>query len=129
MIYQLASIIDPTTSSKTSDSNPIIINCLDPCACKGTGLGNEAPGALKAVGRIFQFLFARTAEEGSRLVVIAASAGRETHGGYMRAGKLKDYPPMITSEDAVERGKYVWELLGRKLEEIHPGILTNVKTI
>lgn len=97
--------------------------------CKGTGLGNEAPVAMRAAGRVFQFLFARTAEEGSRLVVQAASAGRVTHGGYMRSGKLKEYPPMITSEDAVARGKYVWELLGEKLAEIHSGILENVKTV
>ena len=96
--------------------------------CKGTGLGKEAPAALRAAGRVFQFLFARTAEEGSRLVVQAASAGSETHGGYMRSGKLKEYPPMITNEDAIKRGKYVWEILGKELSEIHSDILENVKT-
>jgi retinol dehydrogenase-12 len=79
--------------------------------------------------QIFTFLFARTAEEGSRLLVIAASAGRKTHGGYMRSGVLKNYAPFITSEDGVEKSQYLWELLGRKLENIQPGILTNLKTV
>ena len=62
-------------------------------------------------------------------MVIAASAGRQTHGGYMRAGTLQKYAPIITSEDGVEHSNYVWEQLGGKLEELQPGILANVDAV
>jgi retinol dehydrogenase-12 len=127
-IIKLASIIDPITNDKSRDSTPIVINSLDPCFCK-TGLAGELTGVYKAVFKSFEFLFARPAEEGSRLVVTAASAGRETHGGYMRAGVLQAYAPFITSEDGVKKSEYVWELLSRKLEQLQPGILANVNTV
>jgi len=112
VIRKLASIVDPTTTDKSTDSTSIVINCLDPCFCK-TELASFLSGGLKVAHKVFEFLFARTAEEGSRLVVIAASAGRKTHGGYMRGGTLKSYPPMITSEDGAEKSRYLWELLGK----------------
>lgn len=68
-------------------------------------------------------------EEGSRLIVSAASAGRETHGGYMRSGVLKTYPPLISSEDGVAKSKYLWEQIGKKLEAIQPGIIAKLETI
>ena len=79
--------------------------------------------------KVFEFLFARPAEEGSRLVVTAASAGRQTHGGYMRAGALQKYAPFITSEDGIARSNDVWEKLNRKLEQLQPGILANMNTV
>jgi len=39
----------------------------------------------------------------------------------MRGRALKSYPPLITGEDGVEKGRYLWEQLGRKSEEIQPG--------
>ena len=128
VIRKLASIVDPTTDDKSTDSSSIVINCLDPCFCR-TELARDLSPGLKAFFRVFAALFARTAEEGSRLVVITASAGRKTHGGYMRGGTLKNYPPLITSEDGVEKSRYLWDQLGRKMEEIQPGILANVNTV
>ncbi|KAK9326964.1 hypothetical protein V1520DRAFT_387841 [Lipomyces starkeyi] len=127
-IIKLASIVDPITNDKSRDSNPIVINSLDPCFCK-TGLAGELTGVFKAVFKSFEFLFARSAEEGSRLVVAAASAGRQTHGLYMRAGALQKYAPFITSRDGVKKSNYIWEQLGRKLEQLQPGILANVNTV
>lgn len=128
VIIKLASIVDPITNDKSRDSNSIVVNSLDPCFCK-TGLAGELTGGVKAVFKVFEFLFARSAEEGSRLVVAAASAGRETHGGYMRAGALQKYAPFITSEDGIKKSNYVWEQLGRQLEQLQPGIMANVGTV
>jgi hypothetical protein len=47
----------------------------------------------------------------------------------MRGGSLKNYPPLIASKDGAEKAGYLWEQLGRKLEEIQPGILANVNTV
>jgi retinol dehydrogenase 12 len=125
VIRKLATIIDPETSDKTPATNPVVINCLDPCYCK-TGLDSNLNKGLRAAMKAFAFLFARTAEEGSRLLVIAASAGRGSHGGYMRVGALKEYAPMITSAEGVENGEYVWKQLSRKLEAIQPDILAGL---
>ena len=127
MIVRLASIIDPATSNDKS-RDPIVVNSLDPCFCK-TGLAGDLTGGLKAVYKIFEYLFARSAEEGSRLVVTAASAGRQTHGGYMRAGTLQEYAPCIISEDGVEKSHRVWEQLSAKLEQLQPGVMANVNTV
>ena len=81
VIVKLASIIDPITNDKSQSSTPIVINSLDPCFCK-TGLAGGLTGGFKAILKLFEFSFARTAEEGFRLVVTAASAGRQTHGVY-----------------------------------------------
>lgn len=88
----------------------------------------ELTGGLKVFMTVFVFLFARTAEEGSRLVVTAASSGRKTHGGYMRAGALQKCEPFITNEDGVKKRDYLWEQLVEKLEKLQPGILANVNT-
>jgi len=128
LIIKLASIIDPTSNNKSGGSNSIVINSLDPCFCK-TGLGGELTGGLRVALKLFAFLFARTAEEGSRLVVAAASAGGETHGKYMRAGAVQEYAPFITNAAGVEKSDYLWEQLSEKLEQLQPGIMANLKTV
>jgi retinol dehydrogenase-12 len=127
-IVKLASIIDPLTKDDSEEPNTIVINSLDPCFCK-TGLAGGLTGGLKTIFKVFEFLFARTAEEGSRLVVTAASAGRQTHGKYMRGGAVQEYAPFITNEDGVKRSDEVWEQLGKKLEQLQPGIMGAVKTV
>ncbi|GAD97951.1 hypothetical protein THITE_2116303 [Paecilomyces variotii No. 5] len=127
-IIKLSSIVDPVTSDKSRESSSIVINSLDPCFCK-TQLGRDISGMLKVATAVFAFLFARTAEEGSRLVVKTASAGRETHGGYMRGGALKEYAPFVTNEDGVKKTNRVWEDLCTKLEQLQPGILENLNAV
>jgi retinol dehydrogenase-12 len=118
----------PPFNTTKDDTNPVVINCLDPCFCS-TSLARNTSGAGKKLAfQIFSRLFARTPEEGSRCVVLAASAGRETHGKYMRAGLLKDFAPMILSEEGKEREEYVWGQVGKKLEEICPGVTRLIKT-
>ncbi|KAL1853861.1 hypothetical protein Plec18170_005253 [Paecilomyces lecythidis] len=127
-IIKLSSIVDPVTSDKSRESSSIVINSLDPCFCK-TQLGSDVSGMFKMIFAVFTFLFARTAEEGSRLVVKAASAGRETHGGYMRAGALQEYAAFVTNEDGVKKTNRVWEDLCTKLEELQPAILENLNDV
>ncbi|KAK6083228.1 short-chain dehydrogenase [Seiridium cupressi] len=116
---KLSKIVDP---ADTTHPNPIVINSLDPCFCK-TGLPGGLTGSLKIVFKIFEWLTARTAEEGSRLVVQVASAGRETHGLYMRAGAVQEYAPIAQND---KRVTYVWELICKKLKKLQPGILQNL---
>ena len=79
-------------------------------------LGGESSGSAKLSRAVFASLFARTAEEGPRLIVKVASAGRESHGEYMRAGELEAYAPVIRNAEGVKRSEHVWEVLSSKLE-------------
>jgi len=117
---KLCAIVDP---ANTTDPNPIVINSVDPCFCK-TGLSGELSGGPKVFFKVFESIAARPAEEGSRLVVQAAAAGRQTHGLYLRAGEVQKYAP-IAQDD--KKATYLWELLCKKLEKLQPGILQNLK--
>lgn len=83
-------------------------------------------GALRVFFKIFELLFARSAEEGSRLIVMAAAGRTESHGRYFRSAELKPYAPVVSSEDGVKRREYVWDQLCRKLEGLQPGIKRNL---
>ncbi|KAL4796335.1 hypothetical protein BDV19DRAFT_388471 [Aspergillus venezuelensis] len=125
-IIKLSTLVNPA-STKTTDTNPnqIVINSLDPCFCK-TNLPDELSGGVKLLFRMFEGLFARSAEEGARLIVQAASGGRESHGGYFRSARIFQYAPFMKSAEGMKRREYIWEQLVRKLEELQPGVLGNV---
>jgi retinol dehydrogenase-12 len=88
----------------------------------------RAPRCFESFHESFETLFARTSEEGSQLVVIAASAGKETNGKYMRAGAVQEYAPFITDNAGVKKSSTIWEQLGQRLEKLQPGILQNVNS-
>lgn len=119
-VIKLSALVGP---ANTAESNPIVINSVDPCFCK-TGLSGDLTGASKFLFKIFEFIAARTPEEGSRLVVQTASAGSETHGLYMRAGAVQEYAP-IAKDDKIASS--YWDMLGKKLESLQPGVLQNLK--
>jgi NAD(P)-dependent dehydrogenase (short-subunit alcohol dehydrogenase family) len=100
----------------------IVVNSLDPCFLK-TDLPGDMRGALRVAFKAFEAVAARPAEEGARLVVQAAAAGRETHGLYLRGGKVQAYAPIALD---VEKREHVWEALCKKLEELQPGVLENL---
>ncbi|KFA50071.1 hypothetical protein S40293_08602, partial [Stachybotrys chartarum IBT 40293] len=116
---KLSAVVDPLDATEL---NPIVINSVDPCFCK-TGLSGEMNGRPKTFFKVFEFLAARIAEEGARLVVQAASGGRETHGLYLRAGTVQVYAPIAQDE---EKATHVWNVLRQRLEKLQPGILQNL---
>jgi retinol dehydrogenase 12 len=125
-IIKLATIIHPATPTNDRQEPSLVINSLDPCFCK-TELASGLSGGLKALFKVFELLFARTAEEGSRLVVLAASEGRQTHGKYMRGGTVQEYIPSVRNEAGQARTDDTWAQLSRKLEQLQPGIMTTLE--
>ncbi|RAH47979.1 NAD(P)-binding protein [Aspergillus brunneoviolaceus CBS 621.78] len=117
-MIKLAALVDSTSDRSSS----IAVNALDPCFCK-TGIISESTGLARVLFKIFEAITARTAEEGARLVVQTAAAGRETHGRYMRAGGVQAYAPIAADE---RRATYVWDALCGRLEAIQPGIMQNL---
>ncbi|KAK0712052.1 hypothetical protein B0H67DRAFT_305386 [Lasiosphaeris hirsuta] len=123
--YNLSKLLQLYGAIKLSSivGSPIVINSMDPCFC-GTHLADRLTGVKKVLIKLLTAAAARTAEEGSRLVVQAASAGPETHGLYLRAGAVQKYAPI-----ALDKGKasHVWEVLCARLEKLQPGVLENLR--
>ncbi|KAF6820594.1 short-chain dehydrogenase reductase family [Colletotrichum plurivorum] len=72
--------------------------------------------------RVVFWLVARTAEQASRTVVLAAEGGQETNGQYLDDGKVGSASALATSEEGLKIQKQLWEELLAKLEDISPGI-------
>ncbi|KAK3177909.1 putative secondary metabolism biosynthetic enzyme [Lepraria neglecta] len=106
---------------KRSGKPEVIINYLNPGLCH-SGLAREAGWRLA----IIKFLFARTTEHGSRTLVHAAEAGPESHGQYLSSCSVSDPSPLVRSEEGAKAQKQVWDELSQKLENVQPGIMTNV---
>ena len=87
---------------KTKDAQPfVIINYLNPGFCV-TELSRSMTGMAKQVMGAMQAAFAWTAEEGSRTLVLATIAGKESHGAYLSDGVISPWvlfpaflPPLI----------------------------------
>ena len=76
-------------AKKTINSKPfVIINTLDPGLCY-TDLTRSATGSTKIAMKVMRAVLAWTAEEGGRTLVLATTAGPESHGAYMSGGKIK----------------------------------------
>ena len=74
------------------------------------------------VVRLLQRLLCRTTEEGSRTIVHAGLAGRETHGKFMSDCTISHCAPLVEGQEGAEIQRRVWEELSVKLNEIEPGV-------
>lgn len=113
-------------ASEMAPNDPVIINALTPGLCRTTFF-RHAPGLLRAILEIGVRLVGRTAEVGSRCLMAAAAAGRESHGGYMENCKLKGPGPFIESEEGAQLQKRVYDELLQVLEDVQPGITKNIR--
>jgi retinol dehydrogenase 12 len=75
-------------ASKIANKQPkVVLNMLRPGLCK-TALTRNATGMIKIVMAVAKALLGRTAEEGSRVLVYAATLGLESHGLYISDCKI-----------------------------------------
>jgi NAD(P)-dependent dehydrogenase (short-subunit alcohol dehydrogenase family) len=77
--YVVDSIASKTLS--TFGESEVIVTTVCPGLCR-TNLGREFGALLKVANGIFQQIFARSCEEGSRTLVSGAALGREAHGKF-----------------------------------------------
>lgn len=76
-------------AKKTVNGKPfVIVNTLDTGLCY-TDLTRSATGSTKIAIKVMRTALAWTAEEGGRTLVLATTAGPESHGAYMSGGKIK----------------------------------------
>lgn len=110
-------------ASSLGEGYPIIINCVNPGFCHSSLTRDFQPIAY--IGKIA--MRARTTEVGSRTLVHAAGAGRETYGQYLSNCEVALVGNFIRTKEGKEVQEMVWsEILGR-LEEIEPGVSKNLR--
>lgn len=80
----MAEIAEQTANEKSS----VIVNTLRPGLCY-TDLTRHAEGITAIVVVVARYLLAWTAEEGSRNLVLATTAGPESHGVMTSAARVK----------------------------------------
>ncbi|TVY45475.1 Short chain dehydrogenase [Lachnellula occidentalis] len=105
------------------EGSGVILNALTPGLCH-----SELTREVNSFLTIFKFFFTRSTEIGSRTLVISAMAGVESHGKYMRNGKVDDTArsPFVRSNDGEKASEKVWEELRTILESIQPGVTGNL---
>ncbi|KAL1965183.1 hypothetical protein VTN77DRAFT_5937 [Rasamsonia byssochlamydoides] len=111
-------------AERTANTNPfVIINTLSPGLCY-TDLNRNAEGMTALVLKVMRALLAWTAEEGSRTLVHATTAGPQSHGIYISGCKVQnnDISPFVVSLEGRKAQKKVWSELVEKLERIQPGV-------
>ncbi|KAK5059875.1 hypothetical protein LTR84_009758 [Exophiala bonariae] len=101
----------------------VVVNCVNPGWC-ATELSRYYDKG-RIVGFIFS-LIGRTAESGSRTLVHAVTAGKETHGQYLSECQVKTEGSYIRSLQGQQAQKKLWEELSDKIESLSPGAMTAV---
>ena len=117
--------LTPRLNSGPHADEPVILNCLNPGLCHSS-LSRDTTGIRGIVFRIMKLLVARQTEVGSRTLVAAAEAGKESHGQYMSDCVVVETSPFVRSEEGAKTEERVYTELMGILEKIQPGISENV---
>lgn len=106
-------------------NNPIVLNTLNPGLCKSE-LFRHVRFPISWIVSLGLTLVGRTNEMGSRTLLAAAVAGKETHGKYMDACEVGKESLFITSEEGVRVQTQLYGELMELLEKVEPGITNNI---
>ncbi|KAI4248311.1 MAG: hypothetical protein L6R42_009308, partial [Xanthoria sp. 1 TBL-2021] len=109
------------TATANNKNNVIVINLVNPGLCHSE-LAREGDFRVRAM----KFFLARTAEVGSRNLLYATAAGRETRGEYVSSCRVDSVAPLVTSKVGAETQKRLWAELNMKLEKIEPGVTSDI---
>ncbi|KAK4149226.1 hypothetical protein C8A00DRAFT_38175 [Chaetomidium leptoderma] len=121
VVQELAERLDASSAG----SSPIVVNTANPGLCKSS-LFRHVNMVVRAALGLVMFVMARTMEHGSRALLAAAAAGRESHGRYVDSGTVDDPSSFVMSEEGKAVQKRVWAELMEILEGIEPGVTANV---
>lgn len=101
----------------------VVLNMLNPGLCHSE-LSRDAGMGLA----VMKFFLARSTEVGSRTLVAAGLAGEESHGKYMSDAVVADQSlsAFVRSDEGDRAGKKVWKELSDILDQIEPGVTSNI---
>ncbi|CAH0047341.1 unnamed protein product [Clonostachys solani] len=101
----------------------VVINLVCPGLCK-TDIGRNASDDIKAVAGTMMDQIGRTSEDGSRTLLFAATAGKNSHGKFTADCEIKDdsvIPDWIKGKEAKEERKRLWDVISNEIESAAPG--------
>lgn len=114
--------------ARMPSNEPIIVNALNPGFCSSE-IFRHAPRLLTLILKSAIRVVGRTTEMGSRTLLAAAAAGRESHGGYMDSCVLREPSTLVVGEEGKVLQTRVYDELMGILEDIQPGITKNVSSV
>ncbi|KKZ62720.1 hypothetical protein EMCG_02931 [[Emmonsia] crescens] len=115
-------------ASRTSSRSPLVfINLVSPGLNK-TSLTRSTTGLEAIVLKAIHTVFAWEPEVGSRTLVHATMAGKESHGVLLDKCEVENdiLAPWIETDEGLKVQNKVWSELEKKLEAIRPGILSQI---
>ncbi|KAF6815200.1 short-chain dehydrogenase reductase family [Colletotrichum sojae] len=120
VIRQLASLIP---ASRTG----VVLNLLSPGLCN-TGLARHTRLAFRIQNFFLNAALGRTPEMGSRTILHALTAGRDSHGEFISDCEIKDHwvPEYVKNAGGQRFQERIWNQLVTQLERIEPGSVEGV---
>ncbi|KAL2373979.1 hypothetical protein RJ035_007522 [Blastomyces gilchristii] len=115
-------------AARTASSIPsVVINLVSP-GLNRTSLTRQTTGLEAAVLTAIHAMFAWDPEVGSRILVHATTAGKESHGVLLDKCEVGNniLAPWIETDEGQKVQSKVWSELEKKLEAIRPGILSEI---
>ncbi|KAH8901477.1 NAD(P)-binding protein [Thozetella sp. PMI_491] len=113
------------SSSEAPGKSRVVMNIVNPGWCR-TGLARHKEE--HPLGERIGFsLIGWTGEQGSRIVVYAATLGEESHGAFVSECALKPESAFIRSDAGRKIQKRVWADLTARLEKISPEVLSFIR--
>ncbi|KAF3905015.1 hypothetical protein AA313_de0203934 [Arthrobotrys entomopaga] len=91
----------------------VVVNGVNPGLCHSELV--KETGVIKMFIDGFKWMVARTAEEGSRNYLWAATAGKQAHGQYVGSCEVQKTATLVTSEAGQKLGLKVYEEIGEVL--------------
>lgn len=111
--------------ARMSSEDAVIVNCVNPGFCR-TSLFRHADFPLNYIVRLTLLLLGRDAEMGSRTLMAAAAADRQSHGKYMDSCVVRDPSDLVLSQEGEILQSRIFEELVEILEGIQPRISQNL---
>ncbi|KLJ10290.1 hypothetical protein EMPG_14324 [Blastomyces silverae] len=115
-------------AARTASSIPsVVINLVSP-GLNRTSLTRQTTGLEAAVLTAIHAMFAWDPEVGSRILVHATTAGKESHGVLLDKCEVENdiLAPWIKTDEGQKVQSKIWSELEKKLEAIRPGILSEI---
>jgi NAD(P)-dependent dehydrogenase (short-subunit alcohol dehydrogenase family) len=109
-----------TQGKSGSPGDPIVLSCC-PGQCK-TDLGRNFSLAMKALMSVFQLFCARTAEQGSRVLVTGLQQGEEAHGRMWMNDRFDDRSPALPRDQWENLQKRAWKEVLEALRKYKPDL-------
>ena len=103
---------------QSGSENQVVMNLVNPGWCS-TELARSRPTNSGEKGAFF--IFGRTPEQGSRTLVHAITAGRDTHQCYLSECKVKRQSAFVRSERGEEIARRVWKETQDEIRAISAG--------